>query len=250
MSVNLSLFHQQLFEWWHRAGRVLPWREKQGGVSSVHKLSVRERAFTHYFAGELRRDPYRIVVSEMMLQQTQVDRVLPKFEAWMSQWPTVDHLAQATLPEVLIAWQGLGYNRRARFLWLIAKKITEDLKGKWPSTEEELLELPGIGKYTARALMSFALGQHVGVVDTNIKRVLSRVTMGSEVDKTLPEKTFFELADQILPAGQADPWNQALMDLGALVCTAKKPNCPVCPLQNLCLANLNAQAQGFEFYGD
>lgn len=205
---------------------MLPWREK---LSIPKTGQSRAETFHSYFASSLQRDPYRVVVSEMMLQQTQVERVLPKFEAWLAKWPTTAALANASLAEVLIFWQGLGYNRRAKFLWQLAQQI-EARGGVWPTTEEELLELPGIGRYTARAVMSFAMGEQVGVVDTNIKRVLGRAF--GEV------KDYFQLADEVVPAGQADPWNQALMDLGAMVCTARAPKCPECPLQQSCQAYL------------
>ncbi len=240
--------HQQLFQWWQKSGRVLPWRQKlktaeKEAAETSHM--VREKAFSSYFAGHVGRDPYRVVVSELMLQQTQVDRVLPKYEAWMSRWPTIIDLSQATLAEVLIFWQGLGYNRRARFLWLLAKEIGEKRVGVWPQTEEELLTLPGIGKYTARAVLSFAFGQQVGVVDTNVKRILQRVFIGLPTLRPPSEKEFFAFADQVLPAEQADPWNQALMDFGALICTARTPKCTVCPLQKECCANQEAIAQGW-----
>ena len=234
MKSNLPEIHAAIFSWWRQHGRVLPWRQKKTSNSST----VREAAFTEYFATSTRRDPYSVVVAELMLQQTQVDRVLPKYEAWMRRWPTPADLASATLAEVLIFWQGLGYNRRARFLWLLAKEI--ERSGSWPTTEKELRLLPGIGQYTARAVQSFAQGQHVGVVDTNIRRVLSRV-FGEHKD-------YFALSDQVLPTGKADPWNQAIMDFGALICTAKNPKCGECPLQKMCQANLTAQQKGFTTY--
>ncbi len=245
----MSQFHQKLFTWWRKEGRILPWREKL----TVLPTKVRDEAFGHYFASSLKRDPYKVVVAEMMLQQTQVDRVMSKFQAWMEKWPSTAALAKASLAEVLIFWQGLGYNRRAKFLWQLAKKI-EELSGVWPTTEKELLELPGIGRYTARAIMSFAFGMQVGVVDTNIKRVIAR-TQGIEWSERQVNPPFdlkadyFQLADELLPADQADPWNQAIMDLGAMVCTAKSPKCEVCPLSQLCQSNLRAQKHGFENYG-
>jgi A/G-specific adenine glycosylase len=248
---NVSHLHQKLFAWWQKEGRVLPWRRREVAHQEMNAENqtvqfLRDKAFQSYFAGHLLRDPYRVVVSEMMLQQTQVDRVLPKYEAWMDKWPTMSDLAQASLVEVLIFWQGLGYNRRARFLWLLAKEITEKRQGVWPSTEEELLKLPGIGKYTARAVMSFALGKQVGVVDTNVKRIFLRVFAGD----LHTEKDFFKLADEILPLHQSDPWNQALMDFGALMCTAKNPKCAECPLKNDCSVNLHAMAQGYANYAE
>lgn len=254
---DLSQLHTKLFTWWRSQGRLLPWREKiaEQGATVEHTggglvLSLRERAFTSYMVSELRRDPYRVVVAEIMLQQTQVDRVLPKYLAWIEKWPTETELAQAELSEVLIFWQGLGYNRRARFLWLLAKEISENRGGKWPQTEAELLQLPGIGKYTARAILSFAFGQQVGVVDTNVKRVLRRLLDGKETaaEPTRSEKEWFIWADHVIPAGQADPWNQLIMDLGALICTAKAPKCFECPVQTVCQAQQDAKRLGFPSY--
>jgi len=235
--MQISELHAKLFQWWRQHGRVLPWREK------IHSRadSLREESFSEYFESTLRRDPYRVVVAEMMLQQTQVERVLPKYEVWMKKWPRVTDLASASLADVLIFWQGLGYNRRARFLWLLAKDISEK-NGIWPQEEKELRALPGIGEYTARAVQSFSLGQQVGVVDTNVKRIFMRVLS--------QEKDFFRLADEIVPEGLADPWNQALMDFGALICTAKNPHCSECPLQELCEANISARKKGFSDYAE
>jgi A/G-specific adenine glycosylase len=256
--MHLPAVHDKLFTWWKKSGRVLPWREKLvRPVSSRHRAvqiqdlaSVRESTFATYFASSLQRDPYRVIVAEMMLQQTQVDRVLPKYEAWMKQWPKIENLASATLTEVLIFWQGLGYNRRARFLWLLAREISENRKGVWPTTEKELRELPGIGQYTARAVMSFGFGIQVGVVDTNVKRILDRVIMGFDQErKPKNEKEYFILADQFLPPDKADPWNQLLMDFGSLICTAKRPKCETCPIAQLCTINLEAQQQGFSTFG-
>ncbi len=246
--MNLPQLHTKLFAWWRQHGRVLPWREKNGVAANAQIATVagvRDAAFASYMDAQQRRDPYRVVVSEMMLQQTQVDRVLPKYQAWITKWPRIEHLAQATLADVLIFWQGLGYNRRARFLWLLAKEIVENRGGIWPETEDELRKLPGIGKYTARAIQTFAFGQHVGVVDTNVKRILQRV-FAEELLTT--ELAFFSHADEILPSGQADPWNQALMDFGALICTAHNPKCGECPLQDLCEANVGATHIGFANY--
>lgn len=258
--LELSQLHTATFDWWKKNGRVLPWREKLDGetpVISEHPKtspSLREAAFESYFATSLQRDPYRVVVAELMLQQTQVDRVLPKFEAWMNKWPTTAALGQASLAEILIFWQGLGYNRRAKFLWKLSQQI-EERGGVWPTTEAELLELPGIGKYTARAVMSFAMGLQVGVVDTNIRRVIARIEglewSEKQVEPAMDLKAdYFKLADEILPKGQADPWNQAIMDLGAMVCTAKIPHCEVCPLNEICVSNLRARAHDWTSYGE
>lgn len=259
----------------------MPWREKmvasQSGESSGARAEmdtsleslpslpptnqmVREEVFESYFASSLKRDPYKVVVAEMMLQQTQVERVLPKYFAWLERWPTAQDLASAELSEVLIFWQGLGYNRRAKFLWKLARAISER-SGVWPTTEKELLLLPGIGKYTARAIQSFAFGQQVGVVDTNIQRVIARITgiaweelQDVNSAKTATEKMkpvkYFELADTLLPKGLADPWNQAIMDLGAMICTARAPKCEKCPLKTVCKSNVLAVKSGSPNFAD
>jgi len=248
--LKISLLHNTVFSWWRSAGRVLPWREKYAVPVSLN----REKVFADYFASSLRRDPYRVIVAEMMLQQTQVDRVVLKYQSWIHTWPSTGALSKASLAEVLIFWQGLGYNRRAKFLWQLAQQI-EQKNGVWPTTEAELLKLPGIGKYTARAVMSFAFGMQVGVVDTNIKRVIGR-TQGIEwkEKQVLPainlKTDYFQAADQLLPKDQADPWNQAIMDLGAMICTAKSPKCTICPVNHLCQSNLQAQDQGWKQYSD
>jgi A/G-specific adenine glycosylase len=254
----LPELHDHLFRWWLRAGRVLPWRMKRkkpqlsseaSSNSPQQQLTVRDTAFIEYMTQELRRDPYRVVVAEVMLQQTQVDRVIEKYQGWMSRWPTTQELAKSELAEVLIFWQGLGYNRRARFLWLLAKEI-EERSGVWPETESELLKLPGVGKYTARAILSFAFGKHTAVVDTNVKRVLRRLIDGKEASElpNITELEWFAWADRVLPAGKADPWNQLIMDFGALVCTAKAPKCLNCPAKDLCQAQHKAQGAGFLSY--
>lgn len=246
----------RLFAWWRENGRVLPWRVKEKNkvfeseFSKSQKdlkfptqiLSIREEAFYSYFDTSTYRDPYRVVVSEIMLQQTQVDRVKEKYKTWMEKWPRIEDLAKASLSEVIIEWKGLGYNRRARFLWLLAKEIVENRAGEWPKTEKELLKLPGIGRYTARAVMSFSLGKQVGVIDTNVKRIFERVLQ----PELLKPDEFFQLADELLPLNLADPWNQALMDFGALICTAKNPKCDICPINELCAVNILAKKEGFE----
>ena len=151
---DLSQFHSMVFDWFQCEGRVLPWREKDHpkARSKTQELTLRDQSLATYFTNAWRRDPYRVVISELMLQQTQVNRVLPKFESFLTKWPTVKKLANAKLSEVMIEWQGLGYNRRARFLHETAKIVVKDYKGAFPTSEKELLKLPGIGQYTARAI--------------------------------------------------------------------------------------------------
>ncbi len=244
--VNISLLHTLLFAWFQKHGRVLPWREKSR-PGNKNQLTVRDQHLASYFTKKWNRDPYKVVISELMLQQTQVDRVLPKFELFLERWPTVKNLAQASRKDVMIAWQGLGYNRRARFLHEMAQTIVKQFDGKFPMQEKDLLKLPGIGKYTARAVRAFAYGEDVGVIDTNIQRIYSRVFFGTEYAQLKQNKYLCKAleasVDQSVPKGQGDPWNQALMDFGALICTAKSPKCEQCPVQTLCRANKNAMKQ-------
>lgn len=247
--MNLSRFHSKVFDWFQYNGRILPWREKDHPMAGV--LTLRDRSLATYFTNAWCRDPYRVVISELMLQQTQVDRVLPKFESFLKRWPTINDLARAKLSEVMIEWQGLGYNRRARFLHEMAKTIVKDYKGVFPTAEQELLKLPGVGQYTARAVLAFAYGKDVGVVDTNIRRIFARLMLGCEPnDKQTQTKNFLSLIDTAVPTGKGDPWNQALMDFGALVCIGRSPKCETCVLQNICKANLGAKKHGKVSYAE
>lgn len=175
------------------------------------------------------RDPWFVLVSEVMLQQTQVERVLPYYEAFVEHWPTPEHLARAALSEVLAAWQGLGYPRRARNLWRAATVITERHHGEVPVDLNDLLALPGVGPYTARAVQAFAFGIDTGVVDTNVGRILARWT-----GRRLAPSEAQRLADELVPAGEGWEWNQAMMDLGARVCTKRDPDCGQCPVRPWC----------------
>jgi A/G-specific adenine glycosylase len=172
------------------------------------------------------RDPWAVLVSEVMLQQTQVTRVLPKWAAFMSEFPTTAACADAALGDVLRMWQGLGYPRRARNLHAAAAAV--EALGSFPRTLDGLLALPGVGAYTARAVMAFAFEADAAVVDTNIARVLARFT-----GRRLTPKEAQALADAGLPPGEAWAWNQCLMELGALVCRPS-PMCGDCPLRRRC----------------
>lgn len=174
-------------------------------------------------------DPWRVFVSEVMLQQTSVARVLPKYEAFMDVFPTPGHLARAPLGDALQLWSGLGYPRRCRNLREAAIVIDRDFHGEMPRSLEELLTLPGVGQYTARAVLAFAHRIDVAVVDTNVSRVLSRVHGMSMKARELQER-----ADALMPAGLAWEWNQVMMDFGARQCTARAPQCDSCPLFTLC----------------
>jgi A/G-specific adenine glycosylase len=198
-----------LLDWYAAHGRDLPWRRT--------------------------RDPYAILVSELMLQQTGVDRVIPKWRAWLARFPTLAALAAAPRAEVIRAWQGLGYNRRAVRLHEIARQAVKRYGGRLPSEVDELRTLGGIGAYTAGAVASFAFDRQVPTVDTNTRRVLGRVFLGCPA---LPagDRRAAELARLCLPPGRAYEWNQALMDLGATICTQARPACLVCPLLGLCAA--------------
>lgn len=208
---RLGLAQRLLLEWYERAGRKLPWRETN--------------------------DPYAILVSEMMLQQTQVDRVLPKYGEFLERFPTLAALAEAPTAEVIRAWAPLGYNMRAVRLQAIARQVVAEYQGQIPATVDELLTLKGVGRYTAGAISCFAYHQQVATVDTNIRRVLYRLFVGIEKPEApMRDAETWKLAEAALPPGEAYRWNQALMDLGATVCTAAAPACETCPMQQVCCA--------------
>jgi A/G-specific adenine glycosylase len=185
-----------LLSWYATAGRDLPWRRT--------------------------RDPYAILVSEVMLQQTQVARVVPHYEAWLERWPDARALAAAPPADVLRAWIGLGYNRRALRLREACRVVARD---GWPRDPAALRSLPGVGPYTAAAVASFAFGESVACVDTNVARVVGR--LGSATPQQLVDR---------LPAGAAPTWNQAVMELGATVCRAREAHCGVCPVARWCVS--------------
>ncbi|MEY2966412.1 MAG: A/G-specific adenine glycosylase [Actinomycetota bacterium] len=189
------------------------------GASSLRDLPWRRTA-----------DPWLILVSEVMLQQTSVARVLPKFEAFAARYPTPSHLAAASLGDVLVVWQGLGYPRRCRNLHLAAAAIVDAHNGRVPDSLDELLSLPGVGAYTARAVLAFAHRRDVAVVDTNVSRVLSRIDGTSMSARELQNR-----ADALVPRGLAWEWNQVMMDLGARICTARAPDCSGCPAHGSCM---------------
>jgi A/G-specific adenine glycosylase len=172
------------------------------------------------------RDPWAVLVSELMLAQTQVVRVVPKWEAFLARWPDPPSCARAPLADVIAAWAGLGYNRRAVWLHQSAVIISERHAGRVPSDLTGLTSLPGVGAYTARAVLAFSFEQSVGVVDTNAARVLARAVTG----RTLSAAEAQLEADRLVPAGQAWAWNQAMLDLGAALCTSRRPACGDCPL--------------------
>ena len=204
-----SALHPLLLEWYARHRRDLPWRRT--------------------------RNPYRILISEVMLQQTQVSRVLVFYKNWLRLFPTFSALADAPKRSVLLAWSGLGYNNRALRIQSLARTVVESYYSKLPNDIEILQQLPGIGRYTAHALACFAFGQPVPVVDVNVKRILTRLfSKATSADVTISEKEAWTRAAAILSAQDAYDWNQALMDLGAGICTAVSPDCEICPLASCC----------------
>jgi len=183
------------------------------------------------------RDPYRIWVSEIMLQQTQVDTVIPYYRRWCKRFPTIRALAAAPQEAVLRLWEGLGYYARARNLHRAAQQIVHEHAGRIPRTGAELRLLPGIGRYTAAAIASIAFGVDAAVLDGNVKRVLARVfDFREDIKSARGEKKLWALAESLVPAGQAGDYNQAIMDLGATICTPLAPNCRACPVRTLCTA--------------
>jgi A/G-specific adenine glycosylase len=200
-------FRRKLLAWYRRHKRDLPWRRTS--------------------------DPYRIWVSEIMLQQTQVSTVIPFYERFLDRFPTAPALAAAPETEVLAAWAGLGYYRRARFLHAAAKEITERHGGSFPNDPEA--RLPGIGRYTRAAILSIAYGRPLAVLDGNVARVLSRVrAIAGEPKKN--EKRLWELAEELLEPSNPGDWNQAMMELGATVCLPAAPRCEICPVSDACEA--------------
>ena len=196
-------FVRKLLIWYKKAARDLPWRET--------------------------RNPYAVLVSEFMLQQTQVSRVLDFYPRFLKRFPTIEALARARPKAVMEQWDGLGYYARARNLHKLAREVTRRHDGTLPDSPEDLRTLPGVGPYTAGAVACFAYEQPVAAVDTNVKRVLGRV---------FRKKDVWGLASAIMPRNGKRAWkfNQALMELGALVCVARKPKCPVCPVRRECLS--------------
>lgn len=197
-----------LLRWYRKNGRSLSWRNE--------------------------KDPYRILVSEVMLQQTQVASVSTKYPEFLKKFPTLDRLARARTSDVIRIWRGMGYNHRALRLQKLSKIVVQDFGGKIPKNIEDLQSLPGIGRYTAHAVACFAFGQRVPVVDTNIKRVLGRLCPRRKSLPTLQATEMWALAEYHLPRTNTHDWNQALMDLGAAICMAAIPRCELCPLKRLC----------------
>jgi A/G-specific adenine glycosylase len=203
-------FRQRLLSWYRRHGRDLPWRKTA--------------------------DPYHILVSEIMLQQTQVDRVLPKYAEWLRKYPTLQALADAPEHDVRQTWYPLGYNVRPKRLQSIAREAVSKYGGTLPSDEATLLSFKGIGAYTAGAIRSFAFRERAAILDTNVARVLFRVFVGEGDPRSHAMKRhLWTLSEMLVPSRRVFDFNQALMDLGAMVCVARKPKCLVCPMAKSCV---------------
>jgi A/G-specific adenine glycosylase len=200
-------FQKRLLKWYAEHGRDLPWRNTS--------------------------DPYRILVSEVMLQQTQVERVIPKYHEFLGRYPTFQELARASVEEVKETWYPLGYNIRPVRLHSIACETVERYGGSLPKDPEDLLSFKGIGRYTAGAIRSFAFNEDAPILDTNVMRVLHRVFVGAGDPKTQKSR-LWTLSEAVLPKGRGYDFNQALMDFGSIVCTARDPYCLLCPMKDLC----------------
>lgn len=199
--------HTELHTWYWKNKRPLPWRNST---------------------------PWGVVVSEFMLQQTPVNRVLPVWEVWMKKWPTPKHLAKAKKSDVIKYWGRLGYPRRALRLHETSKIITTKYRGSIPKTLPELRELPGVGEYTAAAIYSFAYGKRALVLDTNIRRVFARAIDGKEYASLTLNNKERTKREKLIPR-EASLWAAATMELGATICTARSPQCEICPIAQLCV---------------
>jgi A/G-specific adenine glycosylase len=201
--------HKKIFRWYTSQQRSFPWRTT--------------------------RAPYRILLSEIMAQQTQVRRVAVYYRRWLKRFPTFTALAGASVSDVLREWSGLGYNSRALRFHQLAKFVSSELHSRLPRSTDELMKLPGIGRYTAHAVACFAFEAHVPVVDVNIKRILTRYSKRiSSSSEMMNDDDAWVLAERSLPKQNAYDWNQALMDLGGTVCTARNPKCSECPVNTSC----------------
>jgi A/G-specific adenine glycosylase len=205
--------HTALLRWFKKNGRDLPWRKT--------------------------KDPYAIWVSEIMLQQTQVATVIPYYQKFLKSFPTAHHLAKANLSKVLKVWEGLGYYSRARNLHRASQIVSNDFHGEIPDSLKDLLNLPGIGRSTAGAILSFAFNKEAPILDGNAKRVLSRLFATSR------ESHLWKISESLIPKGYSNPFNQALMDLGSMLCTPKEPKCFHCPFQHFCKGRASGDPERF-----
>jgi A/G-specific adenine glycosylase len=210
-SLDRQRFRRTLLAWYRKYGRDLPWRRTD--------------------------DPYHILVSEIMLQQTQVDRVLPKYQEWLAKYPSFEALAGAPIDEVTKTWYPLGYNIRPKRLHSIAREAMEKFGGELPSDEATLRSFKGIGDYTVGAIRSFAFHERAAILDTNVARVLLRVFGGGGRAKAhATRRHLWNLSEALVPRRQVFDFNQALMDFGATVCVARQPKCLICPMRRMCRA--------------
>ena len=202
-------FRRRLLSWYRRHGRDLPWRRTD--------------------------DPYHILVSEIMLQQTQVDRVLPKYAEWLEKYPTLVALAVAPEADVAETWRPLGYNIRPQRLQTIAREAVARYGGELPSDEATLLSFKGIGAYTAGAIRSFAFRERAAILDTNVARVLFRMFVArADAKSHAMKRHLWRVSEAVVPTRHVFDFNQALMDFGAMICVARNPRCLVCPMRNAC----------------
>ena len=201
------MFEKEITSWFKKNKRDLPWRKT---------------------------DAWGVLVSEFMLQQTPVNRVLPVYKAWMKRWPTAASLAKATPAEVITAWGRLGYPRRALRLHECAKEITNNFKGKIPESQAELRELPGIGEYTAAAITAFAFEKRSLVLDINIRRLFARLFDGVETPTQSATKVEKSRYEELIPKKDPHLWAAATMELGAVICTSQSPKCGICPVASVC----------------
>jgi A/G-specific adenine glycosylase len=214
---------QILLTWYDRHRRHLPWRAAPGAQPT---------------------DPYAVWLSEVMLQQTTVAAVKPYFASFMAKWPTVAALASADEADVMTAWAGLGYYARARNLIACARAVTNDHGGRFPHTEAGLRALPGVGDYTAAAVAAIAFGRRAVVIDANVARVTARIfAFPTPMPAGRPD--LFRLAESITPDARSGDFAQAMMDLGATICTSRSPNCLICPLNDLCAARRAGQPEAY-----
>ncbi len=211
---------RKILRWFEKNKRDLPWRKT--------------------------KDPYAIWVSEIMLQQTQVATVLPYYQRFLKSFPTARHLARADLSRVLKLWEGLGYYSRARNFHRASRIITKHFRGRIPNNLKDLLDLPGIGRSTAGAILSFAFEMEAPILDGNAKRVLSRLfAVQTKPAKGKTDDLLWQISESLIPKGFSNPFNQALMDLGSMICTPRDPLCPECPLHTLCKARRTGEPERF-----
>ena len=216
---QVKAFQYRLVRWYDRHGRDLPWRHT--------------------------RDPYCILVSEIMLQQTQVERVIGYYQRFLERYPTIHALAASSEPAVRETWDGLGYYARARNLHRTARTVVADHAGRIPSDPTLIRTLPGIGRYTAGAVLSIAYRQDAAILDTNAARVLRRVFgVRRARSKATLHRRLWDIAEAVTPSGRADRFNQAIMDLGATICQARTPRCGDCPVRSCCRSADSAEFLG------